>query len=58
MLYMTRMTRNKNISINALLQHGRVTNNKCCVVFPASRFSYLILCPDNANGRQLSLTYL
>ena len=45
MLYMTRMTRNENTSINALLQHGRVTNNKCCVVFPASRFSYLILCP-------------
>ena len=35
----------KNDSINSLLQHGRVANNNCCVVFPASRFPYLILCP-------------
>ena len=32
-LYMTRMTQNKNDSINSILQHGRIVDNKCCVVF-------------------------
>ena len=45
MLYFTRMTQNKNDSINSVLQHGRVVDNNCCVVFPTSRFPYLILCP-------------
>ena len=45
MLYFTRMTQNKNDSINSVLQHGRVVDNSCCVVFPTSRFPYLILCP-------------
>ena len=44
-LYVTRMTQNKNDSINAILQRGRVADNNCCVVFPTSRFLYLILCP-------------
>ena len=44
-LYVTRMTQNKNDSINSILQHGRVVDNNCCVVFPTSRFPYLILCP-------------
>ena len=44
-LYTTRMTQNKNDSINSILQHGRVVDNNCCVVFPTSRFPYLILCP-------------
>ena len=35
------MTQNKN----DLLQHGRVIDKNCCVVFPASGFLYLILCP-------------
>ena len=39
------MTQNKNDSINSLLQHGRIVNNNCCVVFPAARLTYLILCP-------------
>ena len=43
-LYVTRMTQNKNDSINSILQHGRVVNNNCCVVFSTSRFPYLILC--------------
>ena len=34
----------KNDSINSILQHGRVVENNCCVVFPTSRFPYLILC--------------
>ena len=44
-LYVTRMTQNKNNLINSILQHGRVVDNNCCVVFPTSRFPYLILCP-------------
>ena len=42
-LHMTRMTQNKNDSINSILRHGRVVDNNCCVVFPTSRFPYLIL---------------
>ena len=44
-LYATRMTQNKTEPINSMLQHGRVLDNNCCVVFPTSRFPYLILCP-------------
>ena len=44
-LYETRMTQKKNYTINAILQHGRVADNNCCVVSPTSRFPYLILCP-------------
>ena len=44
-LYVTRMTQNKNDSINSILQHDRGFDNNCCVVFPTSRFSYLTLCP-------------
>ena len=38
------MTQNKNDSINSILQHGRVVDKNCCVVFPTSGFPYLILC--------------
>ena len=44
-LYVTRMTQNKNDSINSILQHGRVVDKNCCVVFPTSGFPYLILSP-------------
>ena len=44
-LCVTKMTQNKNDSINLIVQHGRVIDNDCCVVFPTSRFSYLIPCP-------------
>ena len=44
-LYMTRMTQNKNDSINSILQHGRIVDKNCFVVFPTSGFPYLILCP-------------
>ena len=27
------MTQNKNDSINSILQHGRVVDKNCCVVF-------------------------
>ena len=43
--YMTRMTQNKNDSIKSMLQRGCVVDNSCCVVFPTSRFPYLIMCP-------------
>ena len=43
-LYVTRMIQNKNDSINSIPQHGRVVDNNCYVVYPTSRFSYLILC--------------
>ena len=46
MLYMTRMTQNKNDPINSILQHGRVVDNNFCVVFPVSKSPYLILCPS------------
>ena len=39
------MTQNKKHSVNSILQHGRVVENNCCVVFPTSRFLYLMLCP-------------
>ena len=45
MSYVTRMTQNKNDSANSILQQGRVVDNDCRVVLPASRFPYLILCP-------------
>ena len=32
------MTKNKNNSINSILQHGRVVDKKCCLVFPISGF--------------------
>ena len=44
-LYVTRMTQNKKSSINSVLQQSRVVDDDCCVVFPTSRFQYLILCP-------------
>ena len=44
-LYVARMTQNKNVSINSILQHSRVVDNNCCVVFPTLGFPYLILCP-------------
>ena len=56
-LYMTRMTQNKNDSINSILQHGRVVDNNCCVVFPTSRFPYLILCPRQCKWK-VATTYL
>ena len=56
-LYVTRMTQNKNDSINSILQHGRVVDKNCCVVFPTSGFPYLILCPRQCKWK-LATTYL
>ena len=44
-LFVTKMTQNKNDSINSILQHGRLVEKNCCVVFPTSGFPYLILRP-------------
>ena len=35
-LYVTRITKNKNDSINTILQHHHVVDNNCCVVFHTS----------------------
>ena len=48
---------NKNDSIHSILQHGRVADRNCCVVFPASGFQYLILCPRQSKWK-VSTTYL
>ena len=32
------MTQNKNNSTNSILQHGRVVDKNCCIVFPISGF--------------------
>ena len=50
MLYITRMTQNKNDSINSILQCGRVVDRNCCVLFLASGFPYLILYPRYFDG--------
>ena len=39
------MTQHKNDSTNSILQHDRVFDNNCCVLFPSLRFAYWILCP-------------
>ena len=51
------MTPNKNDSINSVLQHGRVADNNCCVVFTTSRFSYLIPCTRESKWK-VAPTYL
>ena len=56
-LNVTRMTQNKNDSINSILQHGRVVDKNCCVVFPTSGFPYLILCPRQCKWK-VATTYL
>ena len=38
LLYVTRMTQNKNDSINLILQHGRVVGKNYCAVFFTSGF--------------------
>ena len=44
-LYVTRMTQNEKDTINSIRQHGCVVDNNCCIVFPTSRFPYLIMRP-------------
>ena len=51
------MTQKKNDSINSILQHGRVFDKNCCVVFPTSGFPYLVLCPRQCK-RKVATTYV
>ena len=51
------MTQNKNDSVNSILQHGRVVDKNCCVVFSTSGFLYLILCPRQCKWK-VANTYL
>ena len=57
MLYVTILTQNQNDSINSILLYGRVDEKDCCVVFSASGFLYLILCPKKCIGK-VATTYL
>ena len=57
MLYVTRMTQNEHDSINSILQYGPVVGKNCCVVFLASGFQYLVLCPRHCKGK-VATTYL
>ena len=57
MLYLMRLTQNQYDLINSILQYGRVVRKDCCVVFSASGFPYLILCPRQCKGK-VATTYL
>ena len=56
-LYVMRMTQNKNDSINSILQHGSVVDENCCVILPTSGFQYLILCLRQCK-QKIATTYL
>ena len=51
------MTQNKIYSKNSVLQHGRVVDTNCCVVFSTSGFPYLTLCPRQCKWK-VATTYL
>ena len=51
------MTQNENDSINLIVQHGRVVDKDYSVVFPTSRFPYLIPCPRQSKWK-VATTYL
>ena len=57
MLYVARLTQNQNNPINSILQYGCDVGKDCCVVFSASGFSYLILCPRQCKEK-VATTYL
>ena len=50
-------SKRKNDSINSILQYGRVIGKSRCVVFPASGFPYMTLCPRQCKGK-VAITYL
>ena len=47
----------KNDWITSILQHDRVVDKSCCVVFPTSGFPYLTLCPRQCKWK-VATTYL
>ena len=51
------MTKNKNDSINSILQLGCVVDKNYCVVLPTSEFPYLNLCPRQCKWK-VAATYL
>ena len=51
------MTQNENDSINSILQHDRILEKNCCVVFPTSGLPYLTLCPRQCKWK-VAATYL
>ena len=57
MLCVKRLTQNKNDSINSILQYVCIVEKDYCVVFSASGFPYLILCPRQCKGN-VATTYL
>ena len=57
MLYVARLTQNQNNPRNSILQYGCDVGKDCCVVFSASGFSYLILCPRQCKEK-VATTYL
>ena len=50
------MTQNENDSINSILQHGRVVEKNCCIVFLCSIFKISIFNPVYQTG-QMEGTY-
>ena len=46
-----RLIQNQNDSVKLILQYGRVVGNNRCVVFSASGFPYLTLCPRQCKGK-------
>ena len=51
MLYVPKMTQNKNDSINSILQYGRVFDTNCSVVSLIMDFHISSCVPDSAKGR-------
>ena len=49
-LYVARMTQNKNNSINPILPQSRVVDSSCWVLFPVSKFPYLVCVANSENG--------
>ena len=56
-LYVTRITQNKNYLINLILKHGCVVDKYCCVVLSTSGFPYFTLCPRQCKWK-VATTYL
>ena len=51
------LTQNQNDSIKSIRQYGLVVEKDCSVLFSASGFPYLILCPRQCKGK-VATTYL
>ena len=56
-LNVTKVIQIKNDSIKSVLQHGRVLDKNCCVVFPTTGFLYLTLFPRQCKWK-VATTYL